>query len=68
MSDQNKTPSINTPVEVKAELLEHLKSELSTAQANMEKNEREGFPDAAASWLLSVAKWQRMINYVEKAS
>lgn len=54
MSDQNLTPPVITPAEVKAELLEHLKSELGTVQAKMERNEREGFPDAAASCLPSV--------------
>lgn len=67
MHEQEEDQAIKTPVEVRAELLEHLGFELSKAQASYEKNVREGFTDAAASWLPAIAKWQRMINYVEQA-
>ncbi|WP_455233183.1 hypothetical protein [Geopseudomonas aromaticivorans] len=55
-----------TQAEVRAELLEHLRFELNKAQASYEKNVREGFPEAADSWLPAIGKWQRMMNFVEK--
>lgn len=67
MHDQEVTEAINPQVEVQAELLEHLRFELSKAQANHDKNVHEGFADAAASWLPAIEKWQRMIDFVEKA-
>ena len=67
MSDHTETQPVKTPAEVRAELLEHLEFELVNAKANFETNERDGFPEAAASWLPIIAKWQRMISFVEKA-
>lgn len=50
---------------IKNDLLEHLGRELSKSKSWVERNEREGFPEAANSHRHDVIRWTRFISLVE---
>lgn len=57
----------NTPTkdEVTQELLAYLDEEKKKSEAWVFRNDAEGFPDAAESHRVVLAKWQRFIALVE---